>query len=601
LSTDRPERLFRGTGVSPGMALGQVLRLDSHNRLVLKLLLGDERVEEEVRRFREALKASREQLEELRKALAAKVGPEHSFILDVHVLMLSDESLVSEIETTIRDSHANAEWAVREVTDRLKRAYDSLEDPYFRERGTDIENVIERLLHNLTGGRPFSWESLPGNLILVSRDFNPSSFASMDLQKVCGLVLESGGRTSHTAIIARSLRLPAVMEVEGFLSVVAPGDLLFLSGDDGQVVLNPSGERLAALRVSLEKLSNAKETITLQAGGTPTTLDGHPIILQANTELPGEVRAAKKYGARGIGLFRSEFIYFAHPERFPSMEEQLEVYSSLAREMAPHAVTIRTLDAGVNKVLPGMDASLQPNPGMGLRGIRVSLLSRRMFSEQLEAIVRAAEAGKVEVVLPMVTSVEEVVAARSVLRDVIGACGSNVEIPLGAMIEVPATVLSLEPLAREVDFLCVGTNDLVQYMLAVDRGNPQVSHLFQPLHPSILQALTRISSVARECATPVRICGEVSSNPLYVILLIGMGFEQFSMNAVSIPVIRRTVSEVSAEACRLVAAKALECRTSGEVFDYLVDAVSGMVQVGLEPYIRELAVHAARPVPTRVP
>jgi phosphoenolpyruvate-protein phosphotransferase (PTS system enzyme I) len=588
----KPEKEFHGSGVSPGVVLGQALKIDSHHRLILKVPVDN--AEEEARRFLRALEQSKEQLEAMKAPLEAKLGSEHGVILDAYLLILEDKALNAEILASIRNGHANAEWALIQARDRLVRAYESLEDEYFRERHSDIEHVVERLLNNLFGDRPFSWEYLPDDLILVSRDFNPSNFATMDLQKVRGLVLESGGRTSHTAIISRGLRLPAVMGIRGVLAAITTGDALLLDGDEGQVIINPSPERIAGVQRKIEEFGAAPESIPVQLSWAAATRNGMSVSLRANTELPNELASAKACGAEGIGLYRSEFLFFSHPQGFPQMEEQLSVYRMLALEMSPHTVAIRTLDAGSERIHDSPDPANQENPSMGLRGIRLSLRIREAFRTQIEAILRAGCDGKIEMVLPMISTVEEVRQARALMEQVRSTIlekpGAALNpVPLGVMIEVPAAVLSLEALAKESDFLCVGTNDLIQYLMAVDRGNPQVAYLFQPLHPSVLRCLQLISEIAEKTHKPVRICGEISSNPFFAVLLLGMGFTQLSMNPLSIPTIRRVLHEVSIEAARPIARQALTYVTAREVHTYLVEAVSKLISWDLSAYANEIA------------
>jgi phosphotransferase system enzyme I (PtsI) len=472
-------------------------------------------------------------------------------------------------------------------------AYKSLDDEYFRERVSDIENVVERILLNLRGDHPVPWAPLPQDLIVVAHDFNPSAFATMDLQKVRALALESGGRTSHTAIIARSLRLPAVMEIKGFLPLVATGDTLLVNGDEGELVLNPSEERLKRLGPRLEQSKLGVPELAASQDSAAVTEDGVHISLQANTEMPHEVMAAKRCGAEGIGLFRSEFLFFAHPQGFPSMGEQLETYQMLAREMFPYPVAIRTLDAGGDKTWARTAPSLEPNPSMGLRGIRLSLRTKQHFSAQIEAILRASASGKLEIVLPMVSTVEELWEAKKLIEEVrlsIRLEGGQVPapVPVGAMIEVPAAVLTLDRLAREVDFLCVGTNDLIQYLLAVDRDNPHVAHLFQPLHPSILQCLRRIAETATNLKKPVRICGEMSCNPFFAVLFLGMGYDQLSMNPRFIPETRQVVRSVTVRAARKIVDEAVTFTTAAEIAEFLIAEVSRLVKLDLSSFEKEL-------------
>jgi phosphoenolpyruvate-protein phosphotransferase (PTS system enzyme I) len=593
LNSTKPELVFQGNGVSPGAALGSALKLDNYNRLILKTFIPDDQIEAEIERVQQAIQTSREQLAGLTRKLAEIVGPEHAFILDAHILMLEDKSLMAEIISTIRNHSANAEWAIRQATDRIRHAYESLDEQYFRERLSDIENVVERILLNLSGDKPFSWTSLPNDLVVVGRDFNPSTFAAMDLQKVSALALESGGRTSHTAIIARSLRLPAVMEIKGFLAAVTTGDRLLVNGDEGQIIVNPSEERIRKLRSRLEEARLGSIEYSSSEDIGTVTEDGCRVSLQANTELPHEVVAARKSGAEGIGLFRSEFLFFAHPKGFPSMSEQLETYQMLAQEMAPQPVSIRTLDAGGDKTWACLEPSPEPNPSMGLRGIRLSLSARDQFMAQVEAIYRAASHGNLEIVLPMISTVEELWIAKDLIEQVrhrIRQGGEKMPdpLPIGAMIEVPAAVLTLDRLAQEVDFICVGTNDLIQYMLAVDRDNPKVSHLFQPLHPSILQCLIRIASTAKRLSKPARICGEMCANPFYTVLFLGMGFDGFSMNPRFIPSIRQVVRSVTVRSARKIVDKAMTLSTAQEIASLLIQEVTSLVKSDLSPFVREV-------------
>lgn len=590
LNTSRPETVLRGNGVSPGIAVGHALKLDSHYRFVIKHCVPESELENEVRRFRQAVSASRAQLERLKLRLQEKAGKEHGFILDAHLLMLEDSSLLAPVEDIIRTGRANAEWAVQEAAERVRLAYESLEDEYFRERGRDIEYVIDRILHNLSGDKPFSWDALPDDVIVVAHDLSPSAFASMDLHKVRGVALESGGRTSHTAILARSLRLPAIMEIRGLLPAVRTGDPVILNAETGELTVWPSTE----LQESSRRLtgSQAAEPAALAAESASVTADGTPVTLLANTELPHEAAAARNFGAEGIGLFRSEFIFFAHSNGPPGVQEQAEIYGMLAREMRPYPVAVRTLDAGIDR--SGLRCAMagEPNPSMGLRGIRLSLAARDLFAAQVEAILRAGACGNVEIVIPMVSSVEEVRAARRMIQEVRASLDRSgaaaPAVPLGVMIEVPAAVLTLESIAEEADFLCVGTNDLVQYLLAVDRGNPDVAHLFQPLHPSVLQCLERIAAVARQRGKAVRICGEVSANPFFCVLLLGLGYRQLSMNPFSIPAIRAVVNRTRIRDAESVAEQALALRAADEVSEYLIDAVPRLLGMDLTPYVKEL-------------
>ena len=383
------------------------------------------------------------------------------------------------------------------------------------------------------------------------------------------------------------------MGIHGILSSINTGDTLLVDGDDGHVIVNPTRRRMERMRNRIEAFGTTAQYILSKSGHATRTQDGIKVSLRANTELPYELEAAKRCGAEGIGLFRSEFLFFGHPKGLPSVQEQHLAYSDLAQQMKPYTVAIRTLDAGSEKVFNGKDFVGSDNSSMGLRGIRLSLRARDAFHAQIEAILRSNIDGNVEIVLPMVTSVEEIWQTKSVISEVrekiLETSGAVFkDCPIGAMIEVPAAVFSLEVLAKEVDFLCVGTNDLIQYMLAVDRGNPHVAYLFQPLHPTVLQCLSRIAEIAVKLKKPARICGEISSNPFFAVLLLGMGYTELSMNPLSIPAIRRVLQDVSIKDSRKIAEKALSFSTAQEVCDYLTAAVTELVRIDLAYYVQEL-------------
>ncbi len=586
------ERVFRGIGVSPGIIRGQALKLHSHNRFVFKLFVDDVHLDEEVARLEAAIRMSREQLQSLKAQLAQKVAHEHSFILEAHLLMLEDRSLISDIISTMRGTHANAEWAVLQATEQIRKALASLHDEYLRERASDIDNVAERILANLSGSEHIQWSRQPHNLIVISQDFSPSSFATVDLERVRGLALESGGRTSHTAILSRSLRIPAVMGIPGFLGHVTTGDSVLLDGDEGYLILNPSAARLEGAGDRLAQFEEQDRSTISAPGTVSAACNGSHIALRANTDLPHEVLAAKRCGAEGIGLFRTDFYLAAQPTGLPDMQTQLETYSMLSREMSPHPVAVRTIDTGLDVSSGRTTRVRRENPNMGLRGIRLSLIEQNQFCVQIEAILRAGEIGRMEIVLPMVTSLGEIRQAQALIEQVRSRVFHDApkshSTPVGAMIEVPAAVMALDALAREVDFLCVGTNDLIQYVLAVDRGNPEVSHLFQPLHPAVLFSLKRIAEVSQAQGIPARVCGEMCANPFFAVLLMGMGFSEFSMNAFSIPAIRGVIQELSPDTAREIARRALSLNSAQEIGEYLLESVPRALHMDLSNYVREV-------------
>ena len=577
----KPEIVLQGTGVSPGTAFGQLLKIDSRNRVIFKMEVKD--AEAEARRFMDAIEISKRQVEALKSRLEEKVGVEHGVILDMHFLILDDRVFHNEILDSIRRHRANAEWALAQARDHFIEAYKSLEDEYFRDRFSDIEHVAERILMNLRGEQPFSLSNLPDGVVLAAYDFNPSGFAVMDPGKVRGLITESGGRTTHTAILSRGMHIPAVMGIKNLMSSISTGDSVMLYGDTGQVVVNPTRKRI-------ENALQTPSAHSPRAGMRPRarlkTKDGVPVSLRANIEFEHEAAAVKTSGAEGVGLYRSEVLYLRHAKGKPTLKEQLGAYSKLAEEMKPLPVSIRTLDAGAEKALPSETAEHHSNSNMGLRGIRLSLRSPDTFKTQIEAILRAACSGRIEMILPVITTIEEVRKARLIIAETRRRlASSNIKVPavpLGIMLEVPSAVLMMESLAAEVDFFCVGTNDLIQYLMAVDRGNDEVAYLYQPLHPCVLHYLTHIAKIAAKTKKPARVCGEISANPFYAALLLGIGFNQLSMNSLSIPLVRQVIGAISMNDMRKIARKALTLTTAKDVYEYLTPAVTRAVSIDID-------------------
>jgi len=577
----KPEIVLQGTGVSSGTAFGQILKIDSRNRVIFKIEVED--VQAEARRFMEAIEISKQQVENLKSRLVEKVGGDHGVILDMHFLILDDRVFHDEILNNIRRNKVNAEWALAQSRDHYVEAYKSLDDEYFRDRYSDIEHVTERILMNLSGEQPFSLSNLPDGIVLAARDFNPSGFAVMDTGKVRGIVTESGGRTTHTAILSRGLRIPAVMGIKNLMPLVSTGDSVMLYGDTGQLILNPGHKRVEN---ELQKPAEQLPEIGPRRRVRLRTKDGFPVSLCANIEFEYEIGAAKANGAEGVGLYRSELLYFRYPDGKPSMEDQLTTYRTLVEEMKSSPVSIRTLDAGADKPLPSEKPEQCANPNMGLRGIRRSLRSLDTFQTQIEAILRAACFGRIEMMLPMVTTIEEIRDVRTLIDEThqrLISSGINAPyVPLGVMLEVPAAVLMMESLATEIDFFCVGTNDLIQYLMAVDRGNEQVAYLYQPLHPCVLRYLSHIAKTAADVKKPLRICGEISANPFYATLLLGMGYTQLSMNSLSIPLLRRVIGAMSLNDAQKIARKALTLKTAKDVYEYLTPAVTRAVSIDVD-------------------
>ena len=567
------EERLEGIGVSNGVAIGAAFLVDDPRGRVVRMRVPVEQLEAEIARFQDALRIAQEQLRETKERLRAALGEEHAYILEAHLLMLQDEHFIRQVEQFIRDNHANAEWAVRGVTTRLLKVYAEIADSYLRARGSDIEDVARRLIKILSGTHTHDLSQLAEEAIIVADDLLPSVAADLDTQRVPGFVTNAGGWTSHTSIIARSLGLPAVVGLRNVTSRVRSGETIILDGSTGTVILRPSPE---TLRFYTEQRTREQqqELVDVEERGLPAeTRDGRVVTLRANIELLDEIEVLHRYNAAGIGLYRSEFLYSQADSGLPSEETQYEAYKLLAETSGEAGAVIRTFDLGGDKLkLEGFKA--ERNPALGLRAIRLSLSVEEVFRTQLRAILRAASHGKLKVVLPLISNLDELRTAKRVIAEV----GKQLrtegvphaeDIEIGVMVEVPATVMLAEALAREADFFSLGTNDLIQYMLAVDRVNENVNHLFDPLHPGVLRAIKLVADAAHKAQIPVTVCGEMASDPVQVIVLLGLGLCDLSMMPGAIPLIKRAVRAVDFADARKIAAHALTLLTPTEVHAYV--------------------------------
>ena len=567
-SSARDVRL-RGVGASPGVAIGNALRLDERGRRQFYYLdVSPTQVRREVRRLHEAFDQARAELLEIKTRLTRELGYEHSFILDAHLLMLEDARLLAEVENEIRARRVNAEWAVRAVIDRLAEAYRQVNDAYLRERTSDLEDVAMRLLTILSGRDKFDLSDLDEPVILVAKDIWPSTVAELDFDRVLGFATNSGGITSHAAIIARALGIPAVVGLHDVTRRARTGTPLIIDGAAGEVILRP-GKTLAREYARRRQQADARLARVIQATEAAETTDGARITLRANVEMPAEIDALQRFGAEGIGLYRSEFIFLARLPKLPGEEEQYQLYRRLAASAGEAGASIRVFDLGGDKLtLKGFEEEI--NPALGLRAIRLSLRVEAIFRTQLRAILRANAHGRLRVVLPLISTISELREAKRIIAEVKQEMAeANVEhdasLPIGVMIEVPAAALMADLFAKEADFLSVGTNDLTQYMLAVDRANENVAHLYQPLHPAILRALSHLVRVAAAAHVPLEVCGEMAGDPLQAIALIGLGVRVLSLLPASIPLVKNAVRAVSIERVTALMKEALKLTTASEV------------------------------------
>jgi phosphotransferase system enzyme I (PtsI) len=564
------ERLI-GIGVSPGIAVGRAVVLTQPTEVV-RFPVAADRVDREVALLDLARERSRQQLLDIRGRLSSGPVKDLAPLFDAQLLMLDDPLLLGRARLIVRDEHVNAAWALHRAYEDVRRLFVSMEDPYLRERETDIADVAGRLQMNLRDGAGLRdlLKDIDGPSVLVADELTPSLAAQLDWTRVRGFAVDAGSRTYHTAILARSLQVPAVVGLHDLSARVTAGTTLILDGTTGEVRLSPdAGEIDAAERASARA---PRRSVAAAAREPLTTLDGTPVRLEANLELLADLPFLKDSGADGIGLYRSEFLLSGQPLSTATEDLQYEAYRHLLEQVAPRRVTIRTFDLDERHV--GLGRSTERRRGRrGLRGLRLGLAHPEVLRTQLRALVRASGHGSLRIMFPFVTAVEELRQARAMFTDLCRELGA-VPVPLGAMIEVPAAAVAADLLARDADFLTIGTNDLIQYTLAVDRTDDRVSEFYEPLHPAILRLVRLVSRAARRENVPVALCGEMASDPALVGLLIGLGLREFSMTPGAIPTVSHVVRELRAEEARRLARQALSLSTAAEVEQFLFDALA---------------------------
>jgi phosphoenolpyruvate-protein phosphotransferase (PTS system enzyme I) len=556
---------YRGLGVSEGVVMGRALRLQDGTRDVYRAEIKEPDIPRERRRFRGAVTQSRRQLEAIKERAEKELGRGHAYIFDAHLLFLDDAKLTRDVENYIIREHANAEWATKVVGDRLLSIYTQINDEYLRERGSDIEDVIQRLLANLTGEER-THPKLSEDAVIVAQDLLPSTIAELDLKYVKAIATDAGGWTSHMAIIARGLGLTAVVGLKDFYHRTRTGDEIIVDARRGDVILHPSSETAAQYEFADQGPVKTYEAAIVESGPVKTK-DGISISLRANVELPAEFDAVRRYGACGVGLFRSEFL-LSRPGLMLSEDEQYVVYHELIAAAGSDGAIIRLFDIGGESDRDLLERP-ERNPALGLRAIRFDLRHKEIMRAQVRAILRTAAAGQLSLVLPMVVDVADVRMAKTVVneeQEQLKKAGIEfAPVRIGAMIEVPSAVLTADRIANEVDFFELGTNDLVQYTLAVDRGNDAVSEWFRTLHPAVLFGIKRSLEAAEQAQIPVIVCGEMASTPAYAVLLLGLGARDLSMTPALIPRIRNTLSQIDTSEARLIVEQCLTCATADEV------------------------------------
>ena len=561
--------MYSGIAVSSGVAIGKAYLLDRSKVCVLKRSIPESEIEEEIKRLRDAIEKSKAQMQET-KQRASSMADKYAIILDTYTLLLEDEILVNETIETIKREHSNAEWALTVTLEKFTNLFNNINDDYLKGKKDDLDLVVHGVIKNLIGHYQESIADIDEPVIIITHELSPSDTIVMSKSYILGMATEVGGKTSHVGIFASALGIPAVVGLGDFNQFVNSGDTVIIDGIQGEVIVQPDEERLRHYRRKQQNYQRYEKTLLEDIGLTAETLDGETVQLMANIETIQEARSVRKYGAKGIGLYRTEFLYLA-ANTLPTEDDLYSNFKKVVQALEPYPVVIRTLDIGADKQLRRISDIPEDNPALGLRGIRLSLAQPDLLMNQLKGILRASLYGKVKILYPMVSSVEEVVEATRYLEQAKEELRKaqipfQDDIPVGAMIETPSAALIVDRILEEVDYISIGTNDLIQYILAVDRINENVAHLYQPFHLSVLRILKEVFAQAESMGKPVSICGELGGDPMATFLLLGLGkVDELSMEPHSIPKVKNILRKMTLKEARALADHALSLSTSEEI------------------------------------
>ena len=591
MAHDKPQKkTLQGIPVCPGIVIGKAHLVDRDRVKIFYHYLVDEvQVKKELERFRAAIRRTEEQLVTLKNRMPEHIK-QHAFIIDSHLMILHDGMLTEAAEERILNEKINAEWALKKSLNNIRKMFGEIDDEYIRTRLFDVENVTERILRNLSGEQQESLADIPNKVIVVAHELSPCDTTEIDTTKVMGFITDVGGRTSHTAIMAQALEIPTIVGLESATQQIEDGDLLILDGTSGEVIINPDDSDIIYFQEKQLRHERYTSSIAKTSHLPAETLDGHRVAVKANVEFLEEVATVREQGGEGIGLYRTEFLYL-RSKGVPSEEELFQDYKEVAQRMAPDPVTIRTLDIGGDKFAFELGETKEMNPALGLRAIRFCLKEPEIFKQQLRAILRASAHGSVRLVFPMISGVQEILAAKAMLEEVKQDLDrENIpydpHLKVGIIIEIPSAVIMAEVLSQHVDFFSIGTNDLIQYALAIDRVNEHVAYLYQPFHPAILRMIRTVVQAARGAKIPVALCGEMAGDPLCTSVLLGLGIEEFSMNPRSIPVIKKVIRSLSLEEAKGDLDEVMKMSTAKEVKEFLVGRMGPRLEeLGLEEHL----------------
>lgn len=564
-------RRFTSLATSPGIAIGQAYHLRSYGQATpVRTWIRDQEIDIEIERFKEAIRRSKEQLSRIQSKMCRFQGADQINIIESYRLFLQDDMLVNTTIDHIMESKINAEWALDKTLNHLRLSFLNVHEEYLKERQQDIDYVGRRIMDNLLGQAELPLQELPkGDIIILAHDLSPAEIASFPKEVIKGFIMEVGGETSHTAIIARALEIPAILGVKDIGTLIQDGETVILDGMKGLAIASPGKRELEQYRVIHQRYVDLEKMLLEDINLPAETKDGHHVRLDANMELIEEIPSLIQHGAEGIGLYRTEYLFLNRLDE-PSEEEQYNNYVEVLKSLSPRPVTIRTIDLGADKLVLRQQYEEQPNPALGLRGIRLCLRESALFKTQLRALLRASAHGSLKIMLPMITNIKEVTETKKIIKGIADRLKKenipfDQNIPLGIMVEVPATVQIAAELAVEVDFFSIGTNDLIQYGLAIDRGNELVSNMYTPFHPAILRMMVKTIETAKTADIPVSVCGEMAGDPLTIVLLVGMGLDSLSMNPVSLPRVKKILRSISYFEAKELLARVLSLNTSEEI------------------------------------
>ncbi|MFA4981002.1 MAG: phosphoenolpyruvate--protein phosphotransferase [Candidatus Omnitrophota bacterium] len=565
----KKETALKGIPASPGITIGKAFLFGREQYTISRRNIKDEHIPSEIKRFKDALIQTKNEIIDIKKRISEEMGVEHAQIFSAHLLVIDDSMLIEEVVSRLKREKLSIEYVFQDVLKRYIKVFSEMDDEYLKERISDINDVGRRILKNLIGAKEDILSNLKEKVVVVAYDLSPSDTATMHKKNVTAFATDIGGRTSHTAIMAKSLEIPAVVGLETLTKKVENGDEVIIDGTHGFVIINPSAKTLKKYEQDKERFAVIEKHLLELKNQPSITLDGKSIQLSANIEVPEDVASVIAHGATGIGLYRTEYFYMNRKD-LPTEEEQFKAYSSVAKKMKPNSVIIRTLDLGGDKFLSQLDVPQQMNPFLGWRAIRFCLARPDIFKAQLRAILRASAFGKLKVMYPMISGVEELRQANTLLEEAKKdlkkeAVEFDEDIEVGAMIEVPSAALTSDILAREIDFFSIGTNDLIQYSLAVDRVNEKIAYLYEPAHPAVLRLIKNVIENGHNAGVWVGMCGEMAGDIVMTIVLLGLGLDEFSTSPIAIPEIKRIIRSVTIRQAKEIAQEAMTLSTGKEV------------------------------------